>query len=80
MSKKLAVNEISSFRKLLTFGKVKSGRQSITNETVQKIQSFYLRDDVSYQQPGKRDTISVRDKISGQKSTKQKRILLTTIK
>ena len=77
--RKLAINEFSNLRTLLTSGKVKSGRPAITNEITEKIRAFYERDDISLQQPGKRDTISVKDD-NGEKCIKQKRILLTTIK
>ena len=39
--------------------------------------SFYCRDNISYQMPGKRDTIVVNH--DGNKTTYQKRILLYTI-
>jgi len=39
---------------------------------------FYCRDDISYQMPGKRDVIVVKD--DGQKITYQKRILLYNIR
>jgi uncharacterized protein (DUF2461 family) len=40
--------------------------------------SFYCRDDISYQMPGKRDTIVVND--NGNKTTYQKKILLYTVR
>ncbi|CAF1401516.1 unnamed protein product [Didymodactylos carnosus] len=43
------------------------------------IYNFYVRDDVSYQLPGKRDTIVVKDD-DGQKTTYQKRILINNFR
>ncbi|CAF0901140.1 unnamed protein product [Didymodactylos carnosus] len=43
------------------------------------IYNFYVRDDVSYQLPGKRDTIVVKDD-DGQKTTYQKRILINNLR
>lgn len=43
------------------------------------VQDFYLRDDISYQLPGKRDTVVVKDD-DGSKLTYQKRILLNNLR
>ncbi|CAF1582205.1 unnamed protein product, partial [Didymodactylos carnosus] len=43
------------------------------------IYNFYVRDDVSYQLPGKRDTIVVKDDV-GQKTTYQKRVLINNLR
>ncbi|CAM4848043.1 unnamed protein product [Rotaria magnacalcarata] len=52
--------------------------RKLSSTTQNSIVSFYCRDDISYQMPGKRDTIVVND--NGQKTTYQKRILLYTIR
>ncbi|CAF1292332.1 unnamed protein product [Adineta steineri] len=52
--------------------------RKISTETQDNITAFYCRDDVSYQMPGKRDTIVIKE--NGNKSVYQKRILLYNIR
>lgn len=49
---------------------------SIRDKTL--VVSFYERDDISYQMPGKRDTVVVKE--NGTKTTFQKRILLFNLR
>ncbi|CAF1442411.1 unnamed protein product [Rotaria sordida] len=60
----------------------RNNHQRTTRQLSSKIKNsiilFYGRDDISYQMPGKRDTIIVND--NGNKTTYQKKILLYTIR
>ncbi|CAF1371571.1 unnamed protein product, partial [Didymodactylos carnosus] len=51
----------------------------LADKLKQSVYKFYVRDDISYQLPGKRDTIVVRDEYGG-KSTHQKRVLIASIR
>ena len=57
--------------------------QRITLQIFEKVkndmQKFYLRDDISYQLSGKRDTIVIRE-ADGSKTIHQKRILLNSLR
>ena len=61
---------VPSFRKRTT--------RQVSRQLKDAIGEFYCRDDISYQMPGKRDSIVVRQ--NGTKSTHQKRILLYNIR
>ncbi|CAM4936549.1 unnamed protein product [Rotaria socialis] len=66
------------------FGLVpKSKHQRITLQLADKLKTdvhnFYQRDDISYQLPGKRDTVVVKDD-DGKKVTYQKRILINNLR
>lgn len=50
----------------------------LSRQLTDAIVEFYCRDDISYQMPGKQDTIVVRQ--NGMKSTHQKRVLLYNIR
>lgn len=56
--------------------KIKKGK-TLKNETLQRIQDFYLSDDVSRVMPGMKDYVSVME--DGKKVQKQKRLLLYNI-
>ena len=60
----------------------KASHQRVSRKLSTKIKDtvvlFYCRDDISYQMPGKRDTIAVKNSYS--RTTYQKRILLYTIR
>ncbi|CAF4590144.1 unnamed protein product, partial [Rotaria socialis] len=61
----------------------KSKHQRITLQLANKlntgVHNFYQRDDISYQLPGKRDTVVVKDD-DGKKVTYQKRILINNLR
>ncbi|CAF1545908.1 unnamed protein product, partial [Didymodactylos carnosus] len=51
----------------------------LTNKLKKDIHNFYVRDDVSYQCPGKRDTVVVKED-DGTKTSYQKRILINNLR
>ncbi|CAF3413602.1 unnamed protein product, partial [Rotaria socialis] len=53
-------------------------QQSLSTDRKQKIYDYYCRDDISYQAPGKRDVIAVKE--NGIKKTLQKRYLLYSLR
>ncbi|CAF0830692.1 unnamed protein product [Adineta steineri] len=57
----------------------KREQRSLPNDLKKLVIEFYHRDDISYQLPGKRDCISIKDD-NGNSTTVQKRILLLTIR
>jgi hypothetical protein len=57
----------------------KREQRSLSIELKQTVIKFYNRDDISYQMPGKRDYITLKDDY-GQTITLQKRILLFSIR
>lgn len=72
--KKLVVQAIAESIGLFPQSSHKRTSRQLSAKLKDEVVSFYCRDDVSYQMPGKRDTIVVRE--NGSKSTYQKRILL----
>ncbi|CAF2039332.1 unnamed protein product [Rotaria magnacalcarata] len=52
--------------------------QSLQINVKNKIYEFYCRDDISYQAPGKRDTVTIKE--NGTKTKLQKRFLLYTLR
>ncbi|CAF1310453.1 unnamed protein product [Adineta ricciae] len=52
--------------------------QSIPSEVKKKVFDYYIRDDISYQSPGKRDTITVKE--NGAKLKLQRRYLLFSLR
>jgi len=52
-------------------------QQSLSTDTKKQVYDFYFRDDISYQAPGKKDTIIIKE--NGEKKTLQKRYLLYTL-
>lgn len=57
-----------------------SGRPAVNEVESKKVIEFYCRDDISRQAPGKRDTKSVKDEVSGKRKIYQKRHMIMTIK
>lgn len=55
-------------------------QRALSKEQVETVQNFYCRDDISRQAPGKRDTKSVKDSISGKRKIFQKRHMVVTVK
>lgn len=60
--------------------KNKPGRRPITDDDRQQIIQFFMRDDISRQAPGKRDTKSIKNQESGKRELFQKRHLMLSIK
>ncbi|CAF3406874.1 unnamed protein product, partial [Rotaria socialis] len=52
--------------------------QSLSTTVKNEVYEFYCRDDISYQAPGKRDTITIKE--NGNKKTMQKKYLLYTLR
>ena len=57
----------------------KREQRSLSIDLKKAVRDFYTRDDISYQLPGKRDSIVIRDEAD-QRTTVQKRILLFNIR
>lgn len=72
--KKLVVQAIVESIGLFPQSSHKRTSRQLSAKLKDEIVAFYCRDDISYQMPGKRDTIVARE--NGNKSTYQKRILL----
>jgi hypothetical protein len=75
--KKLVIQAIAQSIGLMSQPLHKRTTRQLSLKLKDDIVKFYCRDDISYQMPGKRDTIVVRQ--NGTKSTHQKRILLYNI-
>ncbi|CAF3468928.1 unnamed protein product [Rotaria socialis] len=75
---KLVIQAITQSIGLLGPSFPKRNTRHLSCKLKDDIVKFYCRDDISYQMPGKRDTIVVRQ--NGTKSTHQKRILLYNIR
>lgn len=57
----------------------KASLRQISDVLKEKVVSFYSRDDVSWQAPGKRDVISIKDERTAKRQLFQKRYLLMNI-
>ncbi|CAF3148750.1 unnamed protein product, partial [Rotaria sp. Silwood2] len=57
--------------------KFERNQQSLSTDVKQQVYDFYFRDDISYQAPGKRDSITIRE--NGEKKKLQKRYLLYSL-
>ncbi|CAF4866414.1 unnamed protein product, partial [Rotaria magnacalcarata] len=75
---KLVIQAIAQSIGLLGPSLHKRNTRHLSCKLKDDIVKFYCRDDISYQMPGKRDTIV--DRQNGTKSTHQKRILLYNIR
>lgn len=53
-------------------------RHTLPEETVNRVKQFYLRPEISYICPGKRDYVTIND--NGEKLTEQRRLLLMNLK
>lgn len=53
---------------------------AISEEAIQKIKQYYMRDDVSRQSPGIKDCKSIKDPKTGKRSQVQKRYLITSLR
>ncbi|CAF1145585.1 unnamed protein product [Adineta steineri] len=76
--KKIVIQTIAQSLGLISQSHHKRSTRQVSLKVKDDIIKFYCRDDISYQMPGKRDTIVVRE--NGTKSTHQKRILLYNIR
>jgi hypothetical protein len=76
--KKLVIQAIAQSIGLIDPPLHKRITRKVSRQLMDDIVEFYCRDDISYQLPGKRDTIVVRQ--DGTKSIHQKRILLYNIR
>ncbi|CAF1437694.1 unnamed protein product [Rotaria sordida] len=57
--------------------KFERNQQSLSTDVKQRVYDYYFRDDISYQAPGKRDSITIRE--NGEKKKLQKRYLLYSL-
>ena len=76
--KKLVIQAIAQSIGLIDLASHERTTCRLSRQLKDAIVEFYCRDDISYQMPGKRDTIVVRQ--NGMKSTHQKRVLLYNIR
>lgn len=58
---------------------VNKPKKSLSNEDIMLIESFYSRDDISRQAPGKQDVKSVKNSHTGKRELIQKRHMVLTI-
>jgi len=58
--------------------KIEPNQQSLSTNVKKQVYDFYFRDDISYQAPGKKDTITIKE--NGEKKTLQKRYLLYSLR
>ncbi|CAF1125761.1 unnamed protein product [Adineta steineri] len=76
--KRIVIQTIAQSLGLISQSHHKRSTRQLSLKVKDDVIKFYCRDDISYQMPGKRDTIVVRE--NGTKSTHQKRILLYNIR
>lgn len=76
--KRIVIQTIAQSLGLISQSHHKRSTRQLSLKVKDDVIKFYCRDDISYQMPGKRDTIVVR--VNGIKSTHQKRILLYNIR
>ena len=48
-------------------------------EVLEIVRDFFENDEVSWQTPGKRDCITIKDEVTGKKEKKQKRFLMMSV-
>ena len=78
IDRKLLVQHLAKQFCLLPKSKHQRTSLQLTDTIKTDVRNFYLRDDISYQLPGKRDTMVVKDD-DGNKVTYQERILLNNL-
>ena len=76
--KKIVIQHLAKQFGLLPKSKHQRTSLQLTDAIKTDVRNFYLRDDISYQLPGKRDAMVVKDD-DGNKVTFQKRILLNNL-
>ncbi|XP_050500497.1 uncharacterized protein LOC126880583 isoform X1 [Diabrotica virgifera virgifera] len=52
----------------------------LSDEVKKTVKDFFIRDDISYQAPGKRDTKSIKDPVTNKRANVQKRFLVMSVK
>jgi hypothetical protein len=75
---KLVVKAIAQSLGILPTSTVQRVTRIFPTDNKKMVLSFYERDDISYQMPGKRDTVVVKE--NGTKTIYQKRILLFNLR
>ena len=82
-SKRKAVVTKLLFQELPEIGKKlyqqKKSSKCLSVETENKIKNFYLRDDISRKEPGRKDMVSVKNPETGKREPKQKCYMMMTI-
>ncbi|CAF1108331.1 unnamed protein product [Rotaria sp. Silwood1] len=79
LKKKVIIQHIAQSVGLVRKSTHKRTTQQLADKLKNDVHNFYLRDDVSYQLPGKRDTVVVKED-DGSKVTYQKRILFNNLR
>lgn len=73
------IKEIVPVESLHLNAKTITKATSITDETKELVINFYEQDDISRQSPNRKDTMSVKDKITGKRAHVAKRHMMMTI-
>lgn len=76
---KLFADELPELKTQLRQQKFKNKIKCLAEETQNKIKEFYLRDDISRKEPGRKDVISIKNPETGQREQKQKCFMMMTI-
>ena len=79
MKKKVIVKHLAESYNLIPKSKHQRTSLKLADKLKNDVYNFYIRDDISYQLPGKKDTIIVREK-DGSKVIYQKRILFNNLR
>jgi len=79
MKKKVVIQHLAQNVGLIPKPTHQCSTLQLSDKLKTDIHNFYVRDDISYQLPGKRDTVVVK-KDDGSKVTYQKRILLNNLR
>ena len=77
--KKVVVQHLAEQFGLISKSKHQRTSLQLADKVKTEVENFYLRDDILYQLPGKRDVVVVKDS-NGSKVTYQKRILLNNLR
>lgn len=77
--KKLIMDELPAISKCISGKNIHKGGRKLDENTIKGVLNFYLRDDVSRQEPGRKDAVSVKNKCTGEKEINQKRIMIMTV-
>ena len=79
MKKKIIVKHLAESYNLIPKSKHQRTSLKLADKLKNDIYNFYIRDDISYQLPGKKDTVVVKEK-DGSTVTYQKRILFSNLR
>jgi hypothetical protein len=77
--KKVVIQHLAETFGLIPKSKHQRTTVQLADQLKNDVHNFYLRDDISYQLPGKRDTVVVKED-DGSKVTHQKRILFNNLR